>query len=163
MTSKNVSYKEVQRLYDEGQNIFRRPSVGPLIDRIKELESQFIKFVTPTSFSNLTASSIDLYAIDSKGEEEKIEDLYWFEGNFVHDWRGAAVHDTYSFRFVISLETQTFEFTVENGRLKEVEIAFSLHNKLFPICAVAYHEELDDQGDRFCRMCGQPLGVEYPK
>lgn len=27
----------------------------------------------------------------------------------------------------------------------------------FAICAPEYHALLDEQGDRFCRMCGQPL------
>jgi hypothetical protein len=27
----------------------------------------------------------------------------------------------------------------------------------FAICAPEYHTLLDEQGDRFCRMCGQPL------
>lgn len=27
----------------------------------------------------------------------------------------------------------------------------------FAICAPEYHASLDEQGDRFCRMCGQPL------
>ncbi len=27
----------------------------------------------------------------------------------------------------------------------------------FAICAPKYHASLDEAGDRFCRMCGQPL------
>ena len=27
----------------------------------------------------------------------------------------------------------------------------------FAICAPEYHASLDEAGDRFCRMCGQPL------
>ena len=29
--------------------------------------------------------------------------------------------------------------------------------RTFAMCAPEYHAELDEQGDRFCRMCGQPL------
>jgi len=29
--------------------------------------------------------------------------------------------------------------------------------RTFAICAPEYHAELDEQGDRFCRVCGQPL------
>ena len=29
--------------------------------------------------------------------------------------------------------------------------------RTFAMCAPEYHALLDDEGDRFCRMCGQPL------
>src|SRR5690242_2599466 len=100
MTSKSstpVTYKDVVQLFHGGQNIFRRPSILALLNRISELEMQ-----TPVpTIDFLPAESIELYAIDENGSEQKIEDLYWFEENFVQDWRGHGMGREYSFRIVV--------------------------------------------------------------
>lgn len=49
------------------------------------------------------ATNVQIYATsDRTGEQELIDDLYWFEENGVHDFhRGEGLHDTFTFEIFI--------------------------------------------------------------
>ena len=49
-------------------------------------------------------TSFRIFAIDEKGIEEEITDLYWFEENGVHDFSGDGPYTKYKFRFVFGAE-----------------------------------------------------------
>lgn len=45
-----------------------------------------------------------IFAIDSKGNREEIDNFYWFEENMVHDWGGDGMGDRYHFEIYVEGE-----------------------------------------------------------
>lgn len=46
---------------------------------------------------------VQIFAIDSKGEREEIQDLYWFEENFVHSFaEGLDNYHDYTFEIFVN-------------------------------------------------------------
>ena len=47
---------------------------------------------------------INIVAIDKQGNREEIDDLYWFEENHVHDFKGDGYYSQYKFELFVNGE-----------------------------------------------------------
>lgn len=62
-------------------------------------------------------NGIKIIAIDRDTKEKiEIDDLYWFEENFVHDWGGEGHGDNYDF----VIEIAGYGFEIVNGKVSKV-------------------------------------------
>jgi len=73
---------------------------------------------------DLTLTSFRIFATDSKGEEQEITDLYWFEENGVHDWVGETyTREKYKFRFLFGVSDKK-EISTGGDSSKDVSLHF---------------------------------------